>query len=381
MLKKFLENKPLFYNEIDYNRMPRVYAKIKRHFTQTKVIHILGTNGKGTTGRFLAQALYSLGFKTGHYTSPHIIKFNERIWLNGKNVSDTKLDDAHQFLQSILSIDESNSLSYFEYTTFLAMLIYNECDYIVLEAGLGGEHDATSVFENILTLATPIDFDHESFLGSDIYEISMTKLGAVQKNLILGYQKHPQVKEVALSIEQEKGITFYEVDDLLDEQDISNVKQIAARLSLESFFVDNLKLSVSALKFLKLSYGVENFKSAKMFGRLSKLNENILLDVGHNPLAAACIVKALSPNKYILVYNTYKDKNYQEILTILQPIIEYVEIISVNDNRIEQIEEIQAVLNHLKIQYKQFEKINPHAKYLVFGSFSVAETFLKVFNE
>ncbi len=87
ILKEYLSQKPLYYEKIDYTRMPRIYDKIKSYLPLVKIIHIIGTNGKGTTGRFLASALHSIGFSTGHYTSPHILEFNERVWLNGENTS------------------------------------------------------------------------------------------------------------------------------------------------------------------------------------------------------------------------------------------------------------------------------------------------------
>ena len=207
MLKKYLDEKPLYYDEIDYTRMPRVYETIKSHFNIPKIIHMIGTNGKGTTGRFLASSLDSIGYKVGHYTSPHILEFNERIWLNGENVSDELLDKTHINLQNILTKEDAYSLSYFEYTTLIAMLIYKRCDYVVLEAGLGGEHDATAVFKKELTLVTPIDFDHEAFLGSTIEEIATTKLNAIDKNAIISSQKYKEisaiVKEISLKKEQE----------------------------------------------------------------------------------------------------------------------------------------------------------------------------------
>jgi len=135
VLESFLANKPLFYDEIDYTRMPRIYKSIKNEIKLPKIIHLVGTNGKGTTGRFLASALYSLGYNTGHYTSPHILEFNERIWLNGKNVSNETLDNFHQKLLRLLAAEDAEALSYFEYTTLLALLIYQECDYVILEAG------------------------------------------------------------------------------------------------------------------------------------------------------------------------------------------------------------------------------------------------------
>ena len=205
-LEDFLEQKPLYYTQIDYTRMPRAYESIKEHLHIPKVIHIVGTNGKGTTGRFIANALFSLGLKVGHYTSPHIQDFNERIWLNGKNCADEHLEEAHQKLLSILPTEFQQRLSYFEYTTFLAIVVYENCDYIVLEAGLGGEFDATAVFPKVLTLVTPIDIDHEAFLGNTIEEIAATKLNAIQNSAILAAQKETQVYSVANLIAQEAAL-------------------------------------------------------------------------------------------------------------------------------------------------------------------------------
>jgi len=93
-LEDFLEQKPLYYTQIDYTRMPRAYESIKEHLHIPKVIHIVGTNGKGTTGRFIANAFFSLGLKVGHYTSPHIKAFNERTWINEYNCEDSVLEVA-----------------------------------------------------------------------------------------------------------------------------------------------------------------------------------------------------------------------------------------------------------------------------------------------
>ncbi len=381
MLNKFLKAKPLFYETIDYTRMPRVYEKIKTHFTHPKIIHLIGTNGKGTTGRFLATALNSQGFNVGHYTSPHILEFNERIWLNGKNISDETLDETHKFLQTILTKEDADTLSYFEYTTFLGMLIFKECDYIVLEAGLGGEHDATAVFKKELTLVTPIDFDHQLFLGSTIQEIATTKLNAIQNNAIIASQKFTKVQDIAEAMMLENDLNIYNTTELLNNDDFSKIEQISNNLALVEYLQNNLQLSICALKFLKINYEVNDFNGARLFGRLSQYSDNILLDVGHNPLAASSIVDALKPNKYVLIYNSYKDKDYKEILDILKPIIINVEIIDINDKRIESKLQLQNTLNNLEIEYTTFKKIDPEQKYLVFGSFSVVEEFLKGHHE
>ena len=380
-LEEYLSAKPLYYDKIDYTRMPRIYEKIKSSLNIPKIIHIIGTNGKGTTGRFLANALHSIGFNTGHYTSPHILEFNERIWLNGENASNQLLEDSHIELQNLLTKVDSDSLSYFEYTTFLAMIAFRECEYIVMEAGLGGERDATSVFPKCLTLVTPVAYDHEAFLGSSIEEIATTKLNAIQNSAILAFQNNDEVYKVADSLAQKKSLNIFRIDEIIGDTDKQKIQEIAKRLSLASYLTQNLSLSVAALNFLNIEYDVLNFESVPLFGRLTKIDENIIVDVGHNVLAASSIADELRGEKYILIYNSYRDKNYKDILKILEPIILHVEIIEINDERIESKELIQSTLESLDIKYKTFKEVEPFNKYLVFGSFSVVEAFLREYNE
>ncbi|TKI69432.1 bifunctional folylpolyglutamate synthase/dihydrofolate synthase [Sulfurimonas crateris] len=361
--------------------MPRVYEKVKAALPTPKIVHIIGTNGKGTTGRFLADALFSIGYSTGHYTSPHILEFNERIYMDGKNASDSELQEAHQELQEILRKDYATSLSYFEYTTLLAMLVFRKCDYVVMEAGLGGEHDATAVFPKTLTLVTPIAYDHEAFLGSNIKEIATTKLNAVQKSAILGVQKYEEVYRAAERLAAEKLLNIYRVDEILDESDRKIRDEVAKRYSLAPYLIQNLSLSIAALKFLGLDYSAENFSCEQLFGRLTKIAKNITIDVGHNVLAAQSIADALKGEKVVLVYNSYRDKNYQEILKVLKPILLHVEIIAINDQRAASIEDIKTVLTNIGVKYKQFKAIKSEFNYLVFGSFSVVETFLREYYE
>ncbi|PHQ65236.1 MAG: bifunctional folylpolyglutamate synthase/dihydrofolate synthase [Sulfurimonas sp.] len=361
--------------------MPRIYDSIKSHLPKPKLIHLVGTNGKGTTGRFLATALHSLGFNTGHYTSPHIIEFNERIWINGSDVVNETLELAHRELQTILSQDDSNTLSYFEYTTLLSLLVYKECDYVVMEAGLGGEYDATAVFEKILTLVTPISYDHEAFLGTTIESIATTKLNAIQKFAILGTQKEMQVYDIADAMAEKNSLNIQRVSHFLDTEDEEKIAQIAKNLKLESYLVQNLSLSISALKFLKIEYSDNDFRDGRLFGRMTSISDNVIVDVGHNPLAAEAIKESLSPKKYTLVYNSYQDKEYKKILEILKPIVNKVEIIPINDKRAESEERLKRTLNDLEIEYSTFKSITPNIKYLVFGSFSVVEAFMKRQNK
>nr|WP_321266423.1 bifunctional folylpolyglutamate synthase/dihydrofolate synthase [uncultured Sulfurimonas sp.] len=377
MLQNFLNAKPLYYDEIDYTRMPLVYESIKSYLPKVKIIHIIGTNAKGTTGRFLASALNSLGFNVGHYSSPHILEFNERIWKNGKNIDNETLEIAHKELQKLLSKEASEALSYFEYTTFLAMIVYKDCEYVVMEAGLGGEHDATAVFDKILTLVTPISYDHEAFLGNSLNEIVTTKLNAIQNSAILASQQEKQVYKIADAMAKEKSLNIKKYRQMLDLDDEKKIQNIAKKLKLQKYLVENLSLSISALKFLNIKYSEENFENSKLFGRLSQISKNVIIDVGHNPLAASVVLEALRPKKYVLVYNTYKDKDYKKILQILKPIIERVEIIDIDSKRAQTNENLNKTLTDLEIDYSVFNHTSSDVGYLVFGSFSVVEAFIK----
>ncbi len=379
LYKEFLENKPLFYDEIDYQRMPLIWQKIKSNFKIGKIIHIVGTNAKGSTGRFIAWYLYKLGLKVGHYSSPHILNFNERIWYNGKDIDDLSLQKAHKYLSDILEIDDLKSLSYFEYTTLMAVHILQDCDYIVLEAGLGGEFDATQVFEKYLSVITPIGYDHQEFLGNNIEDIALTKLRSIQKKAIISKQPYNEVSQIIERLSKSKDLEIQFYKNLINNEDINSVESFALRKNIPDFLKDNLLLSVSVLKYLDFNVDINYFDDLILFGRCQKVSKNITIDVGHNVLAAKALRKSFEESKIILIYNSYKDKDYKEILNILKPVIERVEILPVNSKRIENISIIKQSIKDIKLKVKIFEKIDSKKQYLVFGSFLVVEEFLRKF--
>ncbi|MDD5717089.1 MAG: bifunctional folylpolyglutamate synthase/dihydrofolate synthase [Sulfuricurvum sp.] len=375
-LDDFLAAKPLFYDVIDVERFPNAYTTVQEFLPRPKIIHLVGTNGKGSTGRFLATALYRLGKKVGHYTSPHILRFNERIWLNGSEISDGELEVAHEKLLSLLDSDTAEKLSYFEYTTLLSLIAYEGCEYVVCEAGLGGEYDATAVFDKVLSIFTPIDFDHAAFLGTTIASIAATKLRSMQGVALLGKQKYPEVESIATDIAREKGTCLYTLSERLTWEIQEKALQLALKNRLSDYLRDNLMLAMAALELLGYEPDTPLFDQEALFGRLTAIAPNVTLDVGHNALAAHSIAQAYRGRKITLIYNTYADKDYREILTLLSPIIDSVEIIDVAEGRIVQREALESVLNDLALPFGTFERIDSYKEYLVFGSFSVAEAFL-----
>ena len=368
-LKDFLASKPLFYKKIDLKRMPNAYNLIKDKIKINPVIHIVGTNGKGSTGRFLAHTLYKRGFSVGHYSSPHILKFNERIWINGKDISDEKLEELHQRLQTLLPKKIINELSYFEYTTFLAVLAFEGLDFVILEAGLGGEFDATNVFDKKISLITTIGLDHQAFLGDSIEEIATTKLNSITKEAIIGKQNF-DIDKIIKKLNKKT----YNYLDFFTKEEINELKK---EFVFASFLFDNYLLAMSFLKKENIKFSIDDIKDLTLNGRMQEIKKGIFIDVGHNPLAAKAIKKELS-TKVNLVYNTYKDKNYEEILTILKPKINKLYLIDVDNERIEDPKKIKEVAKKLGIEVEEFKEIK--TPMLVFGSFSVVEEFLRRFD-
>ena len=360
-LQAFLATKPLFYKKFDPMRMRRAYEAVQSALPRIPIIHIVGTNGKGTTGRFLAGMLHEAGYKVGHYTSPHIVRFNERIWRDGRYITDDELGSLHERALQLLG-GMTKELSYFEYTTFLAVLAFAECDYTVMEAGLGGEYDATAVFPHMLSVITPIDYDHQDFLGESIEAIAATKLRSVQKRAVIAPQPHREVYEVAKSL----GIDYVAVP----KADVSLIT-LCQREGLAPFFADNLATAAAAAKELGITPNIEAALGYRMPARMQRVS-NVILDVGHNPLSARAIASALD-KKRVLVYNTYRDKEYKKILQILRPKIKHIEILPIQNERMEDQKELIATIQELGLQVREFRKLDPEEAYLVYGSFSVIE--------
>ena len=390
-LAKFLDGKPLYYKEIDYGRIIRAYDTIKGHLKPFKIIHIIGTNGKGSTGRFLAQILSQNGAKVGHYTSPHIFKFNERFWLNGEVASDEILERAHERLQALLSDEYKVKTSYFEYMTLLSAVLFEGCDYFVCEAGMGGVLDATNVFEKKLSIFTPIGFDHTAILGNSIEEISRTKFEAMGKRAILNDEMNDISVAIAKEIASEKGATLSFPREILTKENLNEIANYADKFNLPEFLRSNLTLAYAAAKILDSSIDIKKLGALSLRGRCEKIDSNLYVDVGHNELGAKAVAKKFSSDEFngkkiTLVYNSFLDKDFKAVLAALKPVIEGVLLYHYHcEGRELGGELISKALNELEISHREFEPSDMNdikeAKngkiYLAFGSFHLAEAFLK----
>lgn len=249
-LKDYLSDKPLFYDKIDYSRFPRAFASVREAIKPREIIHIVGTNGKGSTGRFLAQILTEFGFCVGHYTSPHIFKFCERFWLKGRDVSDDELEKAHQFLQSVLNDEFKSSLSYFEYATLLAAVLFRECDYVIFEAGMGSRYDATGIFDKSLSLFTPIGLDHTAFLGENIESIAQTKFYKPAKFALMNDFMDFRAVKIGREVAKEFGSNLLFAHEILDDNDKNALDEYSREFALADFMRSNLTLAYSGAKMI-----------------------------------------------------------------------------------------------------------------------------------
>jgi len=374
-LAEFLDTKPLFYTKFDPNRIKDAFRLIQNHIKSPTRVQIIGTNGKGSTGRALAYLAYKSGLQVGHFTSPHIFDFKERFWINNRFASEQELEEAHKKLFSLLGEEVAKSLSYFEYQALLSAFVFEKLDLAVIEAGLGGEHDATSVFSYDITIFTPIAFDHSDFLGNSLEEIATTKLQAMQKKAILSKQPFSKVVAIASKIAKQKDISLVP----FNQKRYTQIEKIVTK-PYPNYLLENFTTATQALDELNIPYSLKDLNTLNLFGRFYKILPNVTIDVGHNPLAAKAIAKALD-KKIILIFNILNDKDAKEVLEILKEKIEEVEIIPFENQRVMKQKELESLLQELQIPFRIFKgEIKANKEYLVFGSFYTVSEFLKQMN-
>ncbi|MGE4398419.1 MAG: folylpolyglutamate synthase/dihydrofolate synthase family protein [Campylobacterales bacterium] len=373
-LVSFLDAKGVEYAPFDPNRFKNFIASHPDFLSAApRIVQIVGTNGKGTTGRFLAEILKNGGLKVGHFTSPHILSFTERFWFDGQDANEDELETAFEAMH-VRFKDELGPLSYFEILTLLACFYFKDrAEIVVMEAGVGGEYDSTSALSKELLLVTPISMDHLDMLGSSIEEITRTKLRASNCKTIVGFQPHRTVKEVIKTEFLSSDISFLE--DLLSAEEMLFIEDYIANNSYASYLSQNLALAYAASKSLGINPALENIKPLK--GRFERIEPNVILDVGHNVDAARRVAEELGGKKVVLVFNCYADKDPENSLLALKNNIEIVEIIDVENERLIKKDKLIKVLDKIKVPYRNFDKIDKNSDYLVFGSFSVAAEFLR----
>lgn len=301
-------------------------------------VQIAGTNGKGSTCAFLDSICRSANIKTGLYTSPHLISITERIKINGEEISEK---DFAIYATKIREITESEKLyaTFFEQMTAIALLAFAEkkVEIAILETGLGGRLDATTVANAEIVAITPIDYDHQQYLGETLTEIAGEKaaiINSVKQHAVISKQ-HPEAEKVILERCKKFGI-----EPLRTEFELPSVN-----LSLKGEFQkENAKAAVCLARILKIqeSHIVKGLENTTHKGRLEFYN-GILFDGAHNIAGAKALRDYLTESVHqpiTLIFGAMKDKQINEITEILFPIANKLILTQPDNSRSATAEEL-----------------------------------------
>ena len=363
-----------------------------------KAIHVAGTNGKGAVCAILDAALRATsgmrdegrGMRVGRYTSPHLVKINERFFLAGAPVDDRTLERVAENVSKALIPHPSSlvpEVTFFEALTAVAFELYAEAkvDYAILECGLGGRLDATNVCAPALSVITRIGLDHCDWLGDTVEKIAAEKAGIVKSGVpvVLG-RNEPGVVDVVRRRAAEVGAPFHYAPDLADES------EIPADFSLPGAF--NRENAVTALAALKVlldcrrlpSTAVESLGRTVWPGRFQKVG-NFIIDGAHNPPAARALRTALETEVFgqktlNLICGFCGDKDVGEVLSILGPIVKKGYAVRTNNPRSLSAEETAAKMRAAGIDAVVCPSLgsairqsnNPNNRTLICGSLFLA---------
>ena len=344
------------------------------HQSLPPVIHVAGTNGKGSTIAYMGAILKDAGYKVHCYTSPHLVNFNERIVLNGKQIEDKFLNKLLKECKLACETDPKIEVTFFEGVTAAAFLAFSrvKSDILLMETGMGGRLDATNVVEKPLaTIITPISFDHGQFLGNSLDKIAMEKCGIIKDSvpLIVARQEEPALETIKsqgqkknaplyifnnqwqISKKDQKLMTFTMNNHQINlpypclegDHQIENAgTAIAALLSIKNFKIKNDNIKNGLLK-AKWSARLEQINKGKLYNLLPK-NYQLFVDGGHNPHAAKAIAEWINNQnnqnlkndkpkvKIYLICAMSKDKNSSDFLKHFVGLVDFVSTMNIKDN-------------------------------------------------
>jgi dihydrofolate synthase/folylpolyglutamate synthase len=295
--------------------------------TKFKTIHVAGTNGKGSTAHMLASVLQANGFKTGLYTSPHLIDFRERIRINGDCISETHVVD---FVERITPELESIQPSFFEITVAMAFFYFAEeqIDIAVIETGLGGRLDSTNIITPEISVITNISLDHTDMLGTTLELIAGEKAGIIKKNtpVIIG-EHQPETDQVFVDKAQELSAPIVFADDVVAPNKIWQTDLLGyyqhnnARTMMAVLIeLNNLGWQLDIKKCQKGLYAVAS--STGLLGRWQVIQEEpkVICDTGHNTEGIEQIVTQLQHQSFenlLIVFGQVTGKDTSTVLELL----------------------------------------------------------------
>lgn len=336
-----------------------------------KCIHIAGSNGKGSTSSFISSILQELGFKIGLYTSPHFVKFNERIVINGKQIED-------EFVAEFISTNEKyideHQLTFFEVTTAMAFQYFKDMktEYCVIETGLGGRLDSTNVLNPMAVVITTISLEHTNVLGNTIEEIASEKAAIIKKNTkvfigLLSAEADKIVNEKCTDMESQLfSLRKYVVQDDKTTVRFLDNKILEINSPLKGHYQE-INAALAALSVAetlsifdenKFKAGIQNVsKNTGLTGRYEIHSEfpRIIFDSAHNPEGIENFLSEFSKegdlyNKRFLIFGAMKDKSIEEMLSKLCEYFDEILLAEIQYERAAKPDEMLDLCNKLSIK-------------------------------
>lgn len=308
---------------------------------QVPALHIAGTNGKGAVAALLDACLRAAGLRVGRYTSPHLVTLNERFFLEGAPASDAVLAAAAEEIDRVLKAPENSALyesvTFFEALTAVAFRLFARegVAVLVLETGLGGRLDATTICAPEVTVITRIGLDHCDWLGDTVEQIAAEKAGIIKPGVpvVLG-RNEPSVRAVVAAAAARCGAPFFYAPELASDDEIPATFALGG-----SFNRENALTALAALKVFARVRGValqaslaEGFARVVWPGRFQRVGR-FLVDGAHNPPAARALAEALGDERVTLIAGFCGDKDVEETLRILRPKVNRAIAVRTNNPR------------------------------------------------
>ena len=322
--KELLTSQSKFYINLGLDRIRTLLNLIGNPQDKIKVIHIAGTNGKGSVSAILAEILKSAGYRTGLYTSPHLVEYTERIKINNNDISQ---EDFAFYTSEICTLAEKNNIDLTEFEILTAVCFKyfydNKVDYAVMETGLGGRFDAVNVIKKSeLSIITSISLDHTDRLGSTIEQIAFEKAGIIKDNSVVIINENNLGLEVIKKITEEKHSKLVIDKDIpIQYENGCNTVVMDGKsypFSLLGLYQQkNLPLAVKGAQLLNIPENeiFNALKNVKWGARFEYIKEkNLIIDGAHNPDGALELKKNLDfyfkDKKKIFLYSSLNTKDY-----------------------------------------------------------------------
>ena len=370
----WLENRNIPLGEFTLDNIKELLKIFDKPQDKLKIIHITGTNGKGSVASFIASALRENAYKVGKFTSPYITNIREEIEINNEEISEEDFAKlATEVREKVEELDEKKIfVSGFEILTSIAYIYFarNNLDFAVMEVGMGGRVDATNVMEKSIPVFCHISLDHANILGDTIGKIAHEKGGIIKENSqVFSYPQDEEARAELKKLSKEKNSSFYEFSqdevEILSSNEEGNVFNFRDHKNVEISLIGdhqalNASLALMVLDFLKKDYGLdeekikEGLKKAKNIGRTECLSKDplIIIDGSHNLDSIERIeesVKKFSYNKLILGFSLLKDKDHDHILKKIENIADKIVLTEIDSDRHTDLKDLEA-------EFKKFSK-------------------------